>query len=374
MPHTFVPSLSFFFPFSLLLSHLKTTAVTGIPITLLDRDAVPNSPQTQEAFLGPRPTSFPFGFTALSAPHGQKKPRINHSYQPTTRWAGDFPPHWEANPTTFARRLHTRSSSRALTPHLVIGRSARGVCRLVVPVRVYASALRLSIIASMGAVRHVVAMAAVVDLVVVAVIGRDGGGARLVARSEILVAACGEGVRRHAGTVEVALAEARSVVVAGAGAVAFLFLVVAHEGDLHGGRAEEEEGANDGDGEDGCVELARGAEADGVGDVLAFAAAGAKAALSEAAGAAVGGAVAERGLHVAGAAARAVAGEYGDGDHASDEADVQDDGDEGEEGDAAEAAGEAYGADGVQGRDTGEAFNCAFPLFDLCGMLVSRLL
>ena len=85
--------------------------------------------------------------------------------------------------------------------HLVIGRSARSVCRLVVPVRVHARALGLCVISSVSAVRHVVAMAAVVDLVVVTVIGRDGGGARLVARSEVLVSACGEGVGGHTGAV-----------------------------------------------------------------------------------------------------------------------------------------------------------------------------
>ena len=161
------------------------------------------------------------------------------------------------------------------------------------------------------------------------------------------------------------LAEARRVVVAGARTVTLLLLVMPDERDLHGGRAEEDECSNDRNREDGSVELAGGAEGDGVRHVLALAAVGAEAALPEPTGAAVCRAIAQRGIHVASAAASAIARHHRDRDHTANKADVEDYREEGQEGNAAQTACQAYREDGVQCCYAGKAFNGSFPLLDL---------
>lgn len=113
-------------------------------------------------------------------------------------------------------------------------------------------------------------------------------------------------------------AGALSVAVARAGAKRLLLLVVAGKAHLDEGGDEEEEGAEDGDGEAGCVEAAGRAERGGVGDLVALAVA-AEAFLG------VGVAVAEGRLDGARAAVGAVACEYGDGDHAAAAEKVEDD-------------------------------------------------
>ena len=111
-------------------------------------------------------------------------------------------------------------------------------------------------------------------------------------------------------------ARALGVAVAGAGTERLLLLVVLHEEDLDEGAEQEEEGADDGDGEAGRVELADRAERGGVGDLVA-AAVGTKAFLG------VGGSVTERCLHAAGALGCAVTGQDGHGDHGTAAEDVE---------------------------------------------------
>jgi len=98
------------------------------------------------------------------------------------------------------------------------------------------------------------------------------------------------------------------VAVAGAGAESLLLLVVAHEEDLDEGAEEEEDGADDGDGHAGSVELADRAEGGSISDLVALAV-GTKALLG------AGRAVAEGSLDVALAAGCAVTGHDRNGDH-----------------------------------------------------------
>lgn len=111
-------------------------------------------------------------------------------------------------------------------------------------------------------------------------------------------------------------AGALSVAVAGTGAESLLLLVVLHEENLDESAEQEEEGADDGDGKAGGVELADRAKRGGVGDLVA-AAVGTEAFLG------VGGSVTERCLNAAGALGCAVAGQDGDGDHGAAAEDVE---------------------------------------------------
>jgi hypothetical protein len=142
-------------------------------------------------------------------------------------------------------------------------------------------------------------------------------------------------------TAEQTLAVARGVVVGWAWSQALLLLMVAHEHDLHGGGAEEEEGGDDGDGEDGSVELAGCAQVDCVGVVLALIST-----KSIAAEAVVGccWSITERCLDVALARVGSIACQDSDGDHCSGEEDVENDSDDREARDAAQAACQDNGA------------------------------
>ena len=80
--------------------------------------------------------------------------------------------------------------------------------------------------------------------------GADGTQLGLLRRANLVLA-----------TEEVsATAGARGVVIGRRGPEALLLLVVADESDLHESGADEEQGADDGDGESGGVESAREAE------------------------------------------------------------------------------------------------------------------
>ena len=173
----------------------------------------------------------------------------------------------------------------------------------LVPVRVRASILRLSVQVAVGAVWRVTAVVLGVDLRERIPVGGRGDGragvARVVGRAQHIVVVCSErtGVRTSGDDAELGIrdgvwvcgrilasvhlpcgrvlasvhlprsrvlasvhlpvrAGAGSVVVGWTRAVALLFLVVEEEQDLHYGRAEEEDSGDDGEGEDGGVEPA----------------------------------------------------------------------------------------------------------------------
>ena len=129
-------------------------------------------------------------------------------------------------------------------------------------------------------------------------------------------------------------ASTRCVVVGWRRAVALLFLVVSDEDDLEGGRDEEEEGVDDRDGEDGCLELAGTAQVGCVCDTVI--AAKAETICAVAWGVRVRWPATKDSVDVARARPSSTAIVPSNCDVAADEADVKDHGDEGEEHDAAE--------------------------------------
>jgi hypothetical protein len=167
-------------------------------------------------------------------------------------------------------------------------------CGVVVAVRVDASALGLSVVATVGAVcgsgrdgSGSVSVGAV-NLVVLVAGSCDGatGVASLVRRTEVVGVAGSEATTNSSASgtelsilvdllavPEVALGGTGSVVVRRAGTEALLLLVLADKDDLHESSDDEEDDGDDGDGEGGGVQLAGSTWGDRVGEVLALASA-----------------------------------------------------------------------------------------------------
>ena len=140
---------------------------------------------------------------------------------------------------------------------------------------------------------------------------------------------------------------ARSVVVGGAGAESLLLLVVLHEDELHDGSDKEEDSTGNGNSEDSLVKLASGAEA-GVVVVVT---------LSEGNGVASR-SVTERSLDIVAAALGSLAGQDGNGNHATHAEDVEEQTKDGQESDTSQAAGQECSANGVQSNATSDTLDC----------------
>jgi len=166
--------------------------------------------------------------------------------------------------------------------------------------------------------------------------GRDGTNFRVaVSSGAVSLAALPE---LHAGALGVA--------VAGAGTERLLLLVVLHEEDLDEGAEQEEEGADDGDGEAGGVELADRAEGSSVGDLVALTV-GTKALLG------AGRTVTEGSLDIALAAGGTVTCHDCNGDHGTAAEKVEEYAEEGKDFLSAEAACQQDSENGVQDNGTG---------------------
>lgn len=254
---------------------------------------------------------------------------------------------------------------------------------VVVAVWVDTSALGLGVVAAVravGCVALVLSAVAVgaINLVVLVTGCCDGAAsvASLVRGAEIVVVAssktAGSGsstggaklgvpVRVLLAVPEVALGGTGSVVVGWARTEALLLLVAAHKSDLENSGDDKEDHRDDRNGECGSVQAASSARRDGISKVLALTGADATSAvairivLSRISDA-------KRGVHDARARARAMAGQDGDGDEATNEQDVEDNSSEGKEADASEAAGEHNGSDCVNHGNSGDALNSLLPV------------
>ena len=152
----------------------------------------------------------------------------------------------------------------------------------------------------------------------------------------------------------------RGVIVCGRRAETLLLAVMADKEDLEAGGDDEEEDVDDGNREDGCLELARASKVGQVSYILAVAEA--EAVLAITGRLRVGRAATERGVDIACAGAGAATSEPCNSDIAADEADVEDDGEESKEGDASEEEGQEDGKEEVEHRSTSNALNGANPL------------
>jgi len=150
-----------------------------------------------------------------------------------------------------------------------------------------------------------------------------------------------------AGEHATSAGRARGVVVGGAGAESLLLLVVLHEDELHDGSDEEENSTGNGDSEDSLVKLASEAEA---GVVVVST-------LSERNGVA-GRSVTERSSDIVAAALGSLAGQDGNGNHATHAEDIEEQTKNGQESDASQAAGQECSTNGVQSNATSDTFNC----------------
>jgi len=272
------------------------------------------------------------------------------------------------------------------------------ICRngAVVTVWVSASAGRLCVVATVRAVRSVVAVHGRVDLSVVvslvirwvvvldeasAVTTSDGraGVGGVVRWTEVVVVGCGEGSGWNTSTDGTKLGILLGVLVlateetatsAGAGGVvvvwrwaeALLLLVVTNKGDLHERCEDEEDSADNRDGESSGVEFAGKAKVWEVSGVLA-------ATESETIGAVTrtlvaGWSVSERCLNVAFAAVGAVAGQDGHGDKGTNHANIKNDCKETEEADATKAASQEDSKDGVNAGNARKTLNSLLPSCD----------
>jgi len=255
---------------------------------------------------------------------------------------------------------------------------------VIVTVRVDTSALGLSVVTAVSAVRGSrdscgTVSVGTINLVVLVAGSSDcaSGVASLVRGTEVVGIAGSETASSNSSASgaelsipvdllavpEVALGGTGSVVVGRAGTEALLLLVLADKDDLHESSDDEEDDGDDRDGEGGGVQAAGSTRGDRVGEVLALASA--DAIVTEAIGVVQPGvAAAERGVDDASARARTVTGQNCNGDESTDEEDVEKDGGEGEEGDAAKAASEDGGSDGVEDGNTRDTLNGLLPCRD----------
>ncbi|KAH0294581.1 hypothetical protein KCU62_g377, partial [Aureobasidium sp. EXF-3399] len=137
------------------------------------------------------------------------------------------------------------------------------------------------------------------------------------------------------------------VVVGRARAESLLLLVVLHEDELHDGSDKEENSTGNGNSEDSLVKLASGAEA---GVVVVST-------LSEGNGVASR-SVTERSLDIVAAALGSLAGQDGNGNHATHAENIEEQTKGGQESDTSQAAGQECSANGVQSNDTSDTLNC----------------